>query len=465
LRDTIIRTAASDPLLKVAARAAKEAGGGAFLVGGTVRDLALGRVPSDLDLACGNAKEAAVRAARVLGSRVVTMGRGRLCTWRAPAGERFVDWAPLAPGGIVPDLERRDFTVNAIALNLESDAFVDPCGGLGDLSARVLRMTSPEALSQDPLRILRAYRLLATLDGFTLDGPTREAMAERAQDLPKVAAERVRHELELILASPSPGGIVRSMSESGVLCAILPELEPLRGLAQNNHHHTDALNHTLEAVEAVDGPPAWVGEMGLTEPDAPALALARLAILLHDVGKVSTSSVGPDGAIHFYGHPKISSDLAHHALRRLRFPRDTEEAVGSLCLNHQRPLGLVKSGAGRTAMRRLVHDMGRLAPHLLVLAYADKSASHGRPNGETLRALRELSVKVQEVGRQDGPELARLPKLVGGLEALEVLGMSRPGPDLGRALDALMERQVAGEVRDRNGALAFLRRYRERHPA
>ena len=457
------RAVSENALLAVAVRAAGKAGTPAFLVGGAVRDLLMGRVPVDLDLACENAQEAAGRAAHILGSRVVAMGRGRLRSWRVPAGERFLDWVLLAPGGLLADLERRDFTVDAMALNLESNVLMDPYGGLDDLSARILRMTSPKALIQDPLRVLRGYRLLATLDGFSLDGPTGDAMAERARDLSKMAVERVRHELELIFESPAPGGIVRSMAESGVLCAILPELEPLRGLTQNEHHHADALEHTLEALEALDGPPAWLGDMGLARPEAKSLLVLRAAALLHDLGKARTRTVDDAGRVHFYGHPKISADLARQALRRLRFSRESEDAVCALCLNHLRPLGLLKSGARRTSLRRLVHDLGDLLPLLLALSYADKSASRGPAHAENLAGLRDIAARALEVARSDGEDLRRLPKLVNGLEALDILGMSHPGSDLGRALDALMERQVAGEVTDRESALGFLRRYREKH--
>lgn len=459
----IVRAAAGDPFLKTAFLSAGGAEGEVFLVGGAVRDMALGFTPADLDLACPDAREAATRAAQVLGSRVVPMGRGRQRSWRVPAGDRFLDWVLVAPGCIVSDLRRRDFTVDALALDLHTHQLLDPCGGLGDLRDRVLRMTSPRALSQDPLRVLRGYRLLACLEGFTLDGPTEEAMAARARDLPRVPVERVRHELELLWASPSPGGVVRRMAASGALFAVLPELESLDGLTQNEHHHTDALEHTLEAVEALDGPPPWLCDMGLEQPDGRTLALLRAAALLHDLGKARTKTVDGAGRVHFYGHAKISSDLAGQALRRLRFSREFERGVCTLCLHHLRPLGLVKNGARRTALRRLVHDLGNLLPLLLALAYTDKSASRGPDHAENLTLLTELAARALEVARDDGEELRRLPRLVDGLEALEVLGLSRPGPELGRALDAVMERQVAGEISTREEALECLRRYRQRH--
>ena len=458
-----IRAVSADPLLEVARAAARAAGKRPYLVGGTVRDLLLGRPATDLDLACADAPEAASRCADLLGARCVAMGRGRFQSWRVPAGERYLDWVPLHADGLGADLTRRDFTVNAIAFDLEAGVLVDPCGGLRDLRARLIRMTSPRSLAEDPLRILRAYRLHATLPGFALDAATEAAASRRAATLARSAAERIRREVELLFGAPTPSRTVRRMDSARVLTTVFPELEPLRGLTQNIHHHADALEHTLQALEALDGPPPWLAGLGLNPEDGRALVVLRLGALFHDLGKAPTRTLGPDGRVHFYGHPKVSADRARGIMRRLRFARECEEAVVALCLNHLRPLGLVKSGAGRTALRRLVHDMGPLLGHLLALARADKSSSRGPEYEENLAGLQELTTRALEVARSDGPELASLPKLVGGLEALEILRMKHPGPALGRALDALMERQVAGEIAGVEEARAFLRGYRRSH--
>jgi putative nucleotidyltransferase with HDIG domain len=464
LEKRLARALSGDSLLEIARAAARGVGAKPYLVGGTVRDLLIGRPTADLDLACENAPAAAGRCAELLGTRPVALGRGRFQTWRVPAGERYVDWAPLHSDGLAADLARRDFTVNAIAFDLDAGLLVDPNGGLGDLSARVIRMTSPRALAEDPLRILRAYRLLAGLDGFELDAATEGLIARRAATLARSAAERIRHEAELLLAAPSPSSTVRRMDRAGILTVVFPELEPLRGLGQNVHHHLDALEHTLEALDALDGPPAWLARFGIPPQSPRPLLIIRLGALLHDLGKASTRTVGPDGRVHFYGHPKVSADLARAAMKRLRFSKEVEEAVATLCLHHLRPLGLVKSGSGRTALRRLVHDLGPLLGPLLALARADKTASRGPEYEANLAGLDELATKALEVARTDGAHLARLPRLVDGLQALEILGLARPGPELGRALDALMERQVAGAISSREEAREFLRRYRQKHP-
>lgn len=464
MEEHFLRAVKADPLLQVARAAARDVGTKPYLVGGTVRDLLLGRPSADLDLACENAPSAAGRCADHLRTRPVALGRGRFQTWRVPAGERYIDWAPLHSDGIVADLSRRDLTLNAIAFDMGAGLLVDPTGGLRDLSARLIRMTSPRALAEDPLRLLRAYRLLASLDGFTLDAATEAEVSRRSATLARSAAERIRQEVELLLGTANPASAVRRMDRAGILTVVFPELEPLRGLGQNVHHHLDALEHTLEALGALDGPPAWLARFGVPPDGVRALVALRLGALLHDLGKASTRTVGEDGRVHFYGHPKISADLARAAMKRLRFSRDLEESVATLCLHHLRPLGLVRSGAGRTALRRLVHDLGPLLGPLLALARADKTASRGPDYEANLSGLDDLAAKVLEVASTDGQDLARLPRLVDGLEALEILGLPRPGPELGRALDALMERQVAGEISSREEARDFLRRYRQKHP-
>lgn len=433
--------------------------GSAWLVGGALRDAALGGTPKDLDFACEEPYALAAEAAHRLGSRVVALGKEAAPTYRVPYAEGLLDFAGLQGRTPEEDLLRRDFTMNAVGLDLASGALLDPAGGLGDLRRKVLRMVSEKALVRDPVRVLRAFRFLAQMPHFHLDRTTEGALARHAQGLLDAPPERLQAELEKLLQGSAAGRSLRAMEEAGVLLLLFPELRPLKGLGQNEHHHADALEHTLETVEALDHGPGWLVELGLPPFGGPDFLLLRLAALFHDTGKAVTRTVDEEGRVHFYGHPKPSADTALAALNRLRFSHAVAERVSFLCLHHLRPLALTRTDPRRTAIRRLVHSAGDLLPHLLALSYADKTAAKGPERPRNLEALKRLSREVYEVSLQEGDYLRKIPKLVNGLEALEILGLSRPGPELGRALDALLERQVEGSVTTREEAAAFLARW------
>ena len=428
-----------------------------YLVGGVLRDLALGIQPKDLDFAALRPYEMALYFAERYASRVVSLGKEATPTYRIPLEGLRMDWVGLHDGSLESDLARRDFTVDAIGYDPESGRVLDPTGGVKDLEAKSIRMTSASSFSDDPLRILKAFRLLAQLPGFHLDPETEKALAAQAPALLDVAPERLQVELERLFRALRPAAAVQAMAASGVLFILLPELKPLRGLDQNDYHHTDAFSHSLEALAFCDEPYRFPREMALPVFTEDQLLVLRLAALLHDTGKWATRSVGDDGRVHFYGHPKPSADAALDALKRLRFSNSVANAVAELCLNHLRPLALIKTAPRKTAIRRLIHSMGDLLPLLLALAYADKNAAKGKDRDENLQDLKSLSKEVMDTAFLEGPELRHLPKLLDGLQAMAVLGLKKPGPDLGRALDALLERQVEGSITDRPAAEAFLK--------
>ncbi len=461
MRCPIREALGKEPLLEQVFNEAGRRGEVVYLVGGTLRDLALGLTPRDLDFAAQSPYETAQAVARMAGSRVVSLGKEATPTYRIPLKDRHLDFAGIAQGDIEKDLLRRDFTVDAMAYDPRQDALLDPSGGARDLDSKLLKAVRPEALSEDPVRVVKAFRLLAQLPGFTIAPQTLKEIHRRKDGLVDVPAERVSIELDLLLRCPSPGSAVREMASSGVLFLLFPELKPLEGLKQNRFHHADAFRHTMEAFAALDGPPRWMSELELGGKEVDFVAL-RLAALFHDTGKAMTRTEDDEGHAHFYGHPKFSAELAEKALKRWRFSNEKVQAVAELCLHHLRPLALLKTSPRSTATRRLVHDFGPRLNNLLALSYADKSASKGDGHEENLASLAEFIREALGVAKKEGESLLKLPKLVNGLEALEILKMSRPGPELGLALDALMEKQVAGEVADRRQAVAFLKAWGKR---
>ncbi|HMA66177.1 MAG TPA: hypothetical protein VKO20_00025, partial [Desulfosalsimonadaceae bacterium] len=225
---------------------------GLFLVGGTVRDALLGGEPTDFDIAaappCG---AVARRIAEKTGSRVAAIGKSGAYVYRIVAGNLRFDIAPIQGGSIEADLQRRDFTVNAMAWDLYRQKLLDPADGQTDLEKKYIRMLGENNLLADPLRMLRAYRLAAAL-GFRLERQTKTAIRRHARRITEAAGERIHDELMKMLACRRSLPWLREMDAAGLLTAIFPELQALKDCRQNNRHAFNAFSHTLEAFSHLE---------------------------------------------------------------------------------------------------------------------------------------------------------------------------------------------------------------------
>ena len=448
----------------------------AWLVGGAVRDRLLGRATDDVDVAVeGDPRSAARRIAKASGGASFQLSH-EFGGWRAVGPEHawHVDLLPLRDGDLLADLAARDFTVNAMAEPLAGGELVDPHGGAADLAAQRLRMVSGHALTDDPLRTLRAVRFAVEL-GFDIDPTTGAAVREHAREIAQVSPERVFAELKRVIAAPRVRDGLALMEDSGLLAAVLPELEALRGVDQSVYHHADVLGHTLEVLDAVvamEADPAEVGLGGdlagpvaalLDEPLANELTRGtamRFAALLHDAAKPQTRDVLPGGRVTFVGHDREGADLARDVLRRLRASERLAGYVAALSahhldlgfLVHERPL------SRRTIWRYLAATAPNAAD-VTLLTVADRLATRGRKADPAIAAHLELAREVLVHAfalRAAGPA----PPLVPGDELAAELGI-RPGPRLGELLRALEEDRYAGEISTREEAVARARELRD----
>jgi poly(A) polymerase len=436
----------------------------AVLVGGAVRDVLLGRSPSDLDWLVADPEGVARALADAWGGSLVALdperGHWRVVVGAHPpsggdeagaedapgAGTGARTWDLAAPRATrtEDDLRSRDLTVNAIAWRPRDGALLDPTGGMADLAARRVRLAGPSALHDDPLRAWRVVRFAAQL-GFRVARATRAEVVAIAGELargarPRPAPERVGAELEALLATPVAGRAVRALDDLGLLDLDLPELTAGRGVRQGPLHHLDVLDHQLEALHR------------LVEAFPEADLALRWATLLHDVGKPAThepGGEGPDGLVlrdRFTGHDRVGADLATAALERLRRPRARVARVHALIAAHMRPLPGDERGA-----RRFVHRLRPLLPDLLRLMLADREAARGRgASAAARRAYRERVGRVLAVLDATPPT----PPLLDGHDVMAALGLA-PGPEVGAVLAAVAEAQALGEVADRAGALAY----------
>jgi putative nucleotidyltransferase with HDIG domain len=382
----------------------------AYLVGGAVRDALLGRELYDLDLAVGGDAPAFARAlADLLGGSYVLLDAER-ATARVALSEgpvRVIDVAALRGETIEADLAERDFTIDAFAVPLAAAraAIIDPHRGRLDWGKRLIRLVSDHALTDDPLRMLRAVRLAVQLD-FRIEDGTAEAIRRQARLINEASPERQRDEITRALATPRAAQALRLMDSLGLLEQVFPEVTAGRGVAQpKEYHHWDVFDHAIETVAALDFMLAeqaprrarearfWRAQRDAFDIAAPGLraylseepsegrpraVLLKLAGLLHDVAKPETRAPDADGRIRFFGHADIGAKTARSVLRRLRFSRHEAELVATMVEEHLRPGQLTQGDLPtRRALFRFFRDTGEAADGILLLSLADGLAARG----------------------------------------------------------------------------------------
>lgn len=444
--------------------------GGAWIVGGAVRNAILGREVTDIDVAV--AGDAAGTARRIAGNASAHPFElsGEFATWRVAAhdGSWALDVAELRGAGIEEDLRLRDFTLNAIAVPLAGGEPIDPTGGIDDLHAGRLRAASERAFTDDPLRILRAARIASAL-GLEVDAATAELARSAAPRAADPAGERTFAELAALVSGPDPVGGVELLDELGATTVVLPELDALRGVGQSANHHLDAHGHTIEVLRRAltleadlagfDADLAPALEVALAEPLADGLTRRdglRFAALLHDVGKPATRQEQGEW-VSFIGHDAVGADMVRALFRRLRASRRLGEHVAAMTRDHL-VLGFMVRDRPLPARRVLeyLRRTGAQAIDTTLLTVADRLSAQGGgvPDAAIeghVELAREMLAAALDWERSGPPE----PLLRGDEIAAEV-GID-PGPELGEAVLELEAAQYAGEVTGRPQAVAHLR--------
>ncbi len=454
-----------------------------YFVGGTVRDMLLRRETHDVDVAL----EGDVFAlARTLADRMegayYPLDEERGVARVVFAGEEAranIDIARMRGGGIAEDLRLRDFTVNALALPLDDlrrEAILDPTGGIRDLQEGILRAVSERSFSDDPVRLIRAVRLAGALS-LALDDATEERLRVQASLLPSASPERVRDELNLMLALPRAGCFLREMEHLGLLRFVIPQLDDLRGLEQPPPHVWDGFEHTLRAVDAVDDlilalrggqsgvPPEMLGDDFLSlkddllsylawelSPGQSRLIVLRLAALLHDIGKPSARTQEA-GRIRFLDHPAVGARLAAGVLRNLRYSGSAVQMAVVLIREHMRLLSLMRAQTvTRRALYRYCKALGDSVPAAGLLFLADILATRPVEQDPQWRKALRVATNVLGVYFRE-PEIVSPKPLISGRDIMETLNLEE-GPAIGRLLEAVLEAQAEGSVRTRDEALA-----------
>jgi len=449
----LARRVARDPLAREIRDLARATEVPAWLVGGFVRDAALGRRGRDLDFSAG---PGAPRFVAALEQTFETSGfrfhkRG-VTTWRFHLRDGHqVDVVDVGRRGIQNDLARRELTINAIAFDLGDESILDPLRGLADLRAHLLRLPRRGVFEEDPMRAVRAARFLAELPDFTLHRAARVEARGVAGNLRRAAVERVREELGKLLSAAAPRRGLLELQELGLIDPLLPELKPMRDCAGGSDR-PDAWTHTLDCI-GLSARPLRVPASHVVR-DADSRRILRWALLLHDISKPETLRHGPTGAPSFHGHEVLGSRRAETLLRRLRLPRVERKRIGRLVLNHLRPGHLADAGIPARGVRRLVRDAGADLPLLLFHAACDAKASGGPADRARWRRMRTALERLAEIAERRARK--PLPRLLDGDLLIETLGLE-PGPRIGRILREVRDAQEAGSVRTTEAALKLAR--------
>ncbi|MFM8897584.1 MAG: CCA tRNA nucleotidyltransferase [Actinomycetota bacterium] len=442
----------------------KAAGFRLALVGGPVRDSLLGRLGNDLDFTTNARPEDTKKLLKKwatdvwdVGIKFGTIGAKKdnvtyeITTYRADSYESDSRKPEVNFGdSIEGDLLRRDFTVNAMAIELttQTPEFIDPHNGVTDLLKKVLRTPgTPElSFSDDPLRMLRAARFAAQLD-FTIDDDVLNAMKEMADRLSIISAERIRDEFIKTVMSNNPRLGITILVDTGLCEKFLPEIPKLRLEIDEHHHHKDVYEHTLTVVEQ-----SMALEDRLEGPNL----VARLAALMHDVGKPKTRALIPGGGVSFHHHEVVGARMTKERLKKLRFDHEVVEDVSQLVFLHLRFHGYGDGAWTDSAVRRYVRDAGDLLTHLHVLTRADCTTRNKKKAENLATHYNSLEDRITQLMEEE--ELLKIRPDLDGHAIMKLLGIPA-GPKIGKAYDYLLELRLEHGPLGEERAEAELRKW------
>ena len=434
------------PVVLEIGRLFEAAGHELSLVGGPVRDLFVGRVSPDLDFTTDATPDqtlavvagwadATWEVGRDFGTIALRKGEETIevTTYRAEAYDPDSRKPIVAFGtSLNDDLYRRDFTMNAMALRLPSLELVDPYGGAADLEAGIVRTpgTPASSFSDDPLRMMRAARFASQLK-VGVAPEVRQAMADMAERITIISAERVRDELVKLINGADPRAGIDLLVDSGLADRVLPEVSALKLEVDEHHRHKDVYQHSLQVLEQ-----AAELESGQDGPVPGPDFVLRFAALMHDAGKPATRRFEPSGAVSFRHHDVVGSKLVKKRMRELRFDNDTIKAVARLVELHMRFYGYGEAGWTDSAVRRYITDAGPLLQRLHRLTRSDVTTRNRRKAERLAFAYDDLEQRIEEILAKEELESVR-PDL-DGQAIMAILGL-RPGPVVGRAYKHLLE--------------------------
>jgi len=422
----------------------------------------MGRPVSDFDIVvAGDVKEYAGKLALKLQGRMIHIGKPHQAVIRIVTKKGNFDVLPLSGDSIEEDLSKRDFTVNAMAYHVSSGTIIDRFNGLKDLKDKTIRMINGEVFRNDPIRLLRAYRMAACF-GFKIAADTVSAIQKDAVHIRNSAGERVREEILKILKDETSHSYICHMAESGLLYALIPELRSLRDCSQNAHHRYDVFDHTLKAYDFLETSintldhdfPEWSGSL-FRAIQGDRIPFLKWAILLHDIGKPAVRTVESDGRIHFYHHSSKSAETAEKINHRIRLSKKDNRFVLAVVEQHTYPLSLFTAHLNQSlttkGLTRMFIQCGSLTPCILLHSLADM---RGKGKIERSRRFHRFIQGVLSAFYVDYVPKTLEKPLITGHDLIRVLGFS-PSPLFKTILAKVEEARLSGSLKNKNEAIQF----------
>ena len=426
------------------ATAFKAAGFKLALVGGPVRDAILGRLGNDLDFTTNARPKESEKILNKWADSVWDIGAAfgtvagkkgeitvEITTYRSENYEKDSRKPSVEFGeNIEGDLSRRDFTINAMALELTTDepTFIDLFNGVDDLENKIIKTPGKpsDSFTDDPLRMMRAARFMSQLN-FTIDESVLVAIKEMAHRLSIISSERVRDEFIKIIMSDNPRLGITLLVECGLADIFLPEIPKLKLEIDEHHHHKDVYEHSLTVLEQAIALEARLGGANLT---------LRLAALLHDIGKPKTKALIAGGGVSFHHHEVVGAKMTKERLRTLRFDNHIVKDVGQLVFLHLRFHGYGSGEWTDSAVRRYVRDAAELLDHLHLLTRADCTTRNQKKAQLLANTYDQLEQRIKELMQQE--ELNKIRPDLTGEQIMQILNI-KASPMVGKAYDFLLE--------------------------
>jgi poly(A) polymerase len=422
----------------------KAAGFKLALVGGPVRDAILGRLGNDLDFTTDALPKQSEKILEKWADSVWDIGAAfgtvagkkgeitvEITTYRSESYDPSSRKPDVEFGkSIEADLARRDFTINAMALELttEQPTFIDLFNGVTDLQNKLIKTPGkPEdSFTDDPLRMMRAARFMSQLN-FAVDPAIIAAIKNMSSRLEIISAERIRDEFTKIILSPAPRIGITLLVETGLADYFLPEVPKLKLEIDEHHHHKDVYEHSLTVLEQAIGLEQRLGGPNLT---------LRLAALLHDIGKPKTKQLIPGGGVSFHHHEVVGARMCKERLKKLRFDNHLINDVAKLTFLHLRFHGYGSGEWTDSAVRRYVRDAGELLTHLHLLTRADCTTRNKKKAEGLAKTYDQLEKRIEDLMAQE--ELNKIRPDLTGDEIMQILGI-KPSPIVGKAYEFLLE--------------------------
>ncbi len=437
-------------IVKKIAQAARNLKLDAYIIGGYVRDKVLDRPSKDIDIVCiGDGIALAKEVSKLLGIKREIAIFKRFGTAMIKYNKLEVEFVgarkesytrdsrkpQVKPGSFKDDLNRRDFTINTLAIELKrSDTYniIDTFDGLEHISKKIIKtpLDPDTTFSDDPLRMMRAIRFATQLD-FEIEESTFNAINKNKERIKIVSPERISDELQKIIASKIPSKGFKLLFDSGLLHIIFPELVQLAGVeTKNGMSHKDNFYHTIQVLDnlALKSEDIWL----------------RWAAILHDIGKAKTKRFNNKEGWTFHGHEVVGANMVHHIFKRMRLPLDQKmKYIQKLIRLHLRPMALVKEEVTDSAIRRLLFESGDHIDDLMLLAKADITSKNEKKIKTFLKNYEVVIEKLKEVEEKD--KLRNWQPPISGEEIMETFGL-KPSKEVGIIKTEIREAILDGKI-------------------